>query len=260
MESIFQHFRKDEQPFIEMVLGWIQDVEDLYVPKLTDFLNPRERYIVRSLIGNRDLLIAENGQFQQAERKRMLLYPTYYELQEDDFRTTVFRVKYPTKFVTLTHPHVLGSLMGLGIDRSKFGDIRIEEEEVQFAVVEELEDYMRANFTEIGKSKISIEEIEDAGELIMVSDTWLESTQIVSSMRLDVLVAALTNQSRQKAVNLIKGEKVRVNWTTTSDVAAELYEEDLLSIRGYGRFKILAVEGRTRKEKVRLITGQLEGL
>ena len=42
MEQVFQHFRKDEQPFIEQVYGWIRDIEDRYAPKLTDFLDPRQ--------------------------------------------------------------------------------------------------------------------------------------------------------------------------------------------------------------------------
>ena len=37
--------------------------------------------------------------------------------------------------------------------------------------------------------------------------------QVVSSMRLDAVVAALLNISRQKAATLIHGEKVKVNWT-----------------------------------------------
>ena len=56
MERIMQHFRKDEQPFIETVVGWIREVENTYAPKLTDFLDPRERYIVESLTNGHDLI------------------------------------------------------------------------------------------------------------------------------------------------------------------------------------------------------------
>jgi RNA-binding protein YlmH len=82
--------------------------------------------------------------------------------------------------------------------------------------------------------------------------------QIVSSMRLDTVIASLLNFSRQKASVLIRSDRVRVNWATQNDPSAELYESDMLSIRGFGRFKIIAVEGRTKKDKVRLLTGHLE--
>lgn len=258
MDSVLQHFRKDEQPFIENAIGWIREVENLYVPKLTDFLNPRERYIVETLVNNSDLLVSKEGAFENAERMRMLIYPNYYVPELEDYRVTVFSINYPTKFMTLDHKNVLGSLMGLGIDRSKFGDIHISDEVVQFAVTSELNDYMQVNFTAVGKSKVSISIVENPEEMIQSKDIWIEATQIVSSMRLDAVIAALTNFSRQKAAALIKSDKVRVNWATENHASAELFEEDVLSIRGFGRFKVIAIEGRTRKDKIRLITGHLE--
>ena len=63
MEAIMQHFRKDEQPFIETVIGWIREVENTYVPKLTDFLDPRERFIVESLTVGADLIVDAYGAF-----------------------------------------------------------------------------------------------------------------------------------------------------------------------------------------------------
>ncbi|MDS9470511.1 RNA-binding protein [Sporosarcina pasteurii] len=258
MESILQHFRKDEQPFIETVIGWIREVENLYVPKLTDYLNPRERYIVQSLASGSDLLVSAHGAFSNAERMRVLIYPNYYEPTKEDYRVTVFKINYASKFITLAHKDVLGSLMSLGIDRGKFGDIQFRDEEVQFAVTAELKDYIVANFTSIGKAKISVTQIADDSDILVSADTWIESLQVVSSMRLDAVIAAITNMSRQKAVSLVRSDKVRVNWVSQSDVAMELFEEDVLSIRGFGRFKIISIEGRTRKDKIRLITGKLE--
>lgn len=189
---------------------------------------------------------------------RVLIYPNYYEPTKEDYRVTVFKINYASKFITLAHKDVLGSLMSLGIDRGKFGDIQFRDEEVQFAVTAELKDYIVANFTSIGKAKISVTQIADDSDILVSADTWIESLQVVSSMRLDAVIAAITNMSRQKAVSLVRSDKVRVNWVSQSDVAMELFEEDVLSIRGFGRFKIISIEGRTRKDKIRLITGKLE--
>ncbi|HSO58271.1 MAG TPA: RNA-binding protein, partial [Paenisporosarcina sp.] len=49
MEQVLQHFRKDEQPFIEQVSGWLRETQDRYAPKLTDFLDPRQQFIVQSM-------------------------------------------------------------------------------------------------------------------------------------------------------------------------------------------------------------------
>lgn len=258
MDAILQHFRKDEQPFIESVIGWIREVENSYAPKLTDFLNPRERFIVQSLTAGTDILVGADGAYEDAERMRMLLYPDYYVPDQKDYAVTVFRINYASKFVTLGHKDVLGSLMSLGIDRSKFGDIQMNDGSVQFAVVGELKDYLTANLTSIGKSKVSVTEVFEREALITSTETWTEELHIVSSMRLDAVVAALLSLSRQKAVSLVRGDKVRVNWTAQNEPALELYEADILSIRGFGRFKVVAIEGRTKKDKVRLLTGKLE--
>ena len=95
------------------------------------------------------------------------------------------------KFLTLAHKDVLGSLMALGLNRSKFGDIQLAEDEVQFTVASELKDYMTVNFTSIGKAKVSVLTVDNMEELIVTRDTWSESLQVVSSMRLDTVVAAL---------------------------------------------------------------------
>lgn len=258
METILQHFRKDEQPFIEMAIGWIREVEDTYSPKLTGFLDPRQQRIVESLVGGSGLLVESHGAFLEAERRRLLIYPDYYVPEMDDYRVAMFDVKYASKFLSLDHKDILGSMMSLGIDRSKFGDIRVGDDEVQFVVADELKDYMTANFLSIGKAKVTVEESTHPEDWIESTDIWTEEMHIVSSLRLDVVTAALVNIARPKAASLIHGGNVKVNWAVRDQPAFELQESDMLSIRGSGRFKLVAIEGRTRKDKIKLIVGKLE--
>ena len=258
MEHLIQHFRKDEQPFIEQVIGWQREVEDRYAPKLTDFLDPRQRFIVASVIGQSDdLMVSTEGAFEEPERKRMIIAPSYYTPEEEDYQITVFSVGYPSKFVQLKHPDVLGALLSLGIERSKFGDIRVAENTVQFAVAAEVSDYVRTHLTGIGKVKVHLEEVGDQ-PLLQLNEEWVESSTTVSSMRLDVVVATVLNISRQKSQSLITAGRVKVNWTVREQVAFELQEGDILSARGFGRLKVIMTEGRTKKDKIRLQIGRLE--
>ena len=258
METLFQHFRKDEQPFIELVAGWIRETEDRYSPKLTDFLDPRQRFIVQSIAGSaQDIRTSAYGQFEEAERMRMFIHPEYFEPAADDFSITVFEITYASKFLMLEHRDVLGALMSIGVDRSKFGDIRLEEERIQFAINSELADFVRANLTTVGKAKVHLNEV-DQDSLIPYEDEWMEELHIISSMRLDTVLSSVLNISRQKASMLIHGGRVKVNWTVREQPAFELQESDLLSIRGYGRVKIMMIEGRTKKDKIRLQIGRIE--
>ncbi|WPK12031.1 RNA-binding protein [Lysinibacillus louembei] len=259
MEHLIQHFRKDEQPFIEQVVGWQREVEDRYAPKLTDFLDPRQRFIVMSVVGQVDeLQVKSAGVFDTAERERMMIAPSYFEAVAEDFQITIFRVNYPAKFVQLKHPDVLGALLSLGIDRSKFGDIRVADSTAQFAVATEVADYVRANLTSIGKVKIHVEELDEQAPLIQTEEEWGEQLVLISSMRLDVVLATVLNMSRQKSQSLVTSGRVKVNWTEREHVSFELQEGDIVSVRGFGRFKILMTEGRTKKDKIRLQIGRLE--
>lgn len=258
MEEIFQHFRKEEQQFIEQVSGWLREVEDRYSPKLTDFLDPRQRFIVEAVMGASDVKMMASGLFKDAERQRVLLYPSYFEPQLADFNTTVFELKYPSKFVNLRHPDILGSLMSLGLDRSKFGDIRIDNERVQLAVMNEISPYLQSNFVSAAKVKVQLNEVSAEGEWIETSEEWTEESYTVSSMRLDTVMSSVYNISRQKASALIHGGKVKVNWTLQEQPSFELHESDMISSRGYGRVRLIMIEGRTKKDKVRLQVGRLE--
>jgi RNA-binding protein YlmH len=259
MEQVFQHFRKDEQPFIEQVNGWIRDIEDRYAPKLTDFLDPRQQFIVQSIAGqNEDIITTDFGKFLDAERKRMLISPSYFVPSDEDYSISMFEIKYPSKFVTLEHPDVLGSLMSLGLDRSKFGDIRIEEDRIEIAVELEVAEFVRMNLISIGKSKVQLNQLEIDHLYVVNSEKWVEESHTVSSMRLDTIIASLFNVSRQKASLLIHSGKVKVNWVVREQPSFELHESDLLSIRGLGRIQIGLIEGRTKKDKIRLQIGRIE--
>ena len=57
------------------------------------------------------------GGYEQAERKRCLIFPDYYEPVEEDFETTCMKSIIPSKFASLSHGKILGTLVGTGIKR-----------------------------------------------------------------------------------------------------------------------------------------------
>lgn len=261
MDHLLQHFRPDEHEFIEQVLEWKHQVEDFYAPKTTPFLDPRQRTIVQSLIGtNGDTQVAFHGGFSDySERQRALIYPSYVEPVVDEFQFAMLSVRYPSKFVQLKHPDVLGALLSLGLERAKFGDIRVGTDIVQFVVAREVADYVRANLTSIAKSKVTVQEVDSSTTLLPATEEWQESVITASSLRLDTVIASSYPAiSRQKAALYIESGKVKVNYAVREQTSFELHEADLISIRGIGRLFIESIEGRTKKEKLRLKIGKME--
>lgn len=252
MDAIFQHFRKEEQPFIEAMISLTREVEDRYAPKLTDFLDPRQRFILQTLYQQKDLIGFMFGGFDDAERQRVLVAPDYFVPETGDGQIQLVKISYPTKFVMLKHSDVLGSMMSLGLDRSKFGDIRLKDGVAQFALASEISEYVKANLTSIGKVKVQIEDVGQDEVLHLDLEEWASELHIISSMRLDTVLASAWSISRQKASSFIKGGKVKVNWSVVEDIAFILNESDMVSLRTFGRFQVGLVEGRTKKEKIRL--------
>lgn len=258
MEELYQHFREDEKYFIDQVMDWVQKVEFQYSPYLTPFLDPREQFIVESIIGQHSEVKAESfGGYETAERKRLFLSPSYFEPSQDDYEIKIAEIRYPKKFAELSHGKILGTIMGTGIKREMIGDIITDGEDWQFFADESITQYLLSSMTKVGNITIQLEEVLYT-DILVPKDSWDERFEIVSSLRLDVVLASVFNVSRQKSKELISSNKVKVNWNETERPDIVLGIHDVVSIRGYGRIRIEAIEGKTKKEKIRLKLGVLD--
>lgn len=255
MQEIYQHFRPDEYPFIDQVMEWREQVLAQYSFKLTDFLDPREQDIINSIIGDSDdILFSFWGGQENAERKRALLYPSYYTPTKKDYDLTIFEIKYPVKFLTIEHPQILGTLMSLGLKRQKFGDILMQDERIQVIVASEIAQYVQMNVQSIGKAKVELEKVSSK-LLIEMEHEWEEKAGTVSSLRLDAVLAETYKISRQKVISFIRSGQAKVNWRVIENPAYECKVHDHLSLRGFGRSKLISLEGKTKKEKWRILIG-----
>lgn len=252
--SVFDHYRPSERAFVEQVLDWVQQVEQNYVLKLTDFLDPREQQIVKQLVG-KQLVIYDDGGFEGAERRRMILAPDYYVLEPDDFEIEIRQIDYPTKFVELTHRQVTGTLLNAGMKRQKFGDIVLADGVAQFATTREASAFIEMNVDRVGKAKVRISKVSEEDVLTVPKTEWTDEFGIVSSLRFDAVVSEVLGISRQKAQALVKHGDCKVNHKVIEDSSFILEPDDLLSVRGYGRVKLMAILGSTKREKIKIQYG-----
>lgn len=254
--NIYQHFRPEEKDFIDQVLNWRNFVETAYTPKITDFIDPREQHIMKLIIGEHsDVKCDFFGGSNASERKRALIMPDYGIANIENFQINLLEIDYPKKFVTIEHPQVLGSLMSLGLKRSKFGDILIADKRIQFFVCQDVTDYIMVQLQSIGKATVHLNKlmIESA---LSTNEVWEEDSITVSSLRLDTAISGIHHLSRQKSQLMIQQGLVKVNWTIIENPSFECQEGDMISVRGFGRVKILIIEGKTKKDKWRIIVGK----
>ncbi|MEN2766526.1 RNA-binding protein [Ornithinibacillus xuwenensis] len=257
--DIYQHFRKEEHGFIDRVLSWKEGVERSFQAKLTDFLDPREQQVIEMLIGTTsdELQVKFFGGGKYSERKRAIIAPYYEEITNDSFDISLVQASYHEKFVTVAHRDVLGAFLSLGITRKKLGDIYAADGKIQIILDKEIISYVIMNLTGIKRASIRLEEVQ-LKNVIEIESVWNESEKIVSSLRLDTIVKEIYSISRKDAQVLIQKGMVKVNYRVVEDGKFLLREDDLISLRGRGRSKLIGINGQTKKDKYKITTAILE--
>lgn len=218
----------------------------------TDFLDPRGVEVAISIINRFDeVSYSIQGIFDNAERAIITIYPSYMCEDDIDSRIVLISAIGNFKFFKASHRDVLGSLLNLGIERDKIGDIIVSQEEIQFAVKKELEHFILSSFNRMGKLSIKCNEKNFDEKLDRIINTETLNLNI-SALRLDSLIAAIANINRKKACDLISAEKVKLNWRIATKNSADIKENDQIAIRGFGRFKLSSVNGQTKKDRFRI--------
>lgn len=148
----------------------------------------------------------------------------------------------------LTHRDFLGAIMNLGIDRSNTGDIILRNKTAYIFVLNDMSQYISENLTKVKHTSVSCELCDSVpdGELFRTE----QKTVIVASMRVDCIICAVLNISRSKCDKLFSEKKVFVNSKQTESTAFIPKSDDIISVRGTGRFKILDMTGNTKKGRI----------
>lgn len=217
---------------------------------MTSFLDPRGQYILEVIVGSfEDMKVSYFGG-QSSERKRAIIAPSYFEPTEDDFEEVLIQINYPEKFVSIQHQHVLGTLMSLGIEREQVGDILVGDT-IQFVLTKQLESYIMMELTKIKGATVKLDSIPFK-DMIQSKENWNIHHSTVSALRLDVVLKEMIRKSRSIAKQLIEKKRVKVNHTLIDSPDFQLQNNDLLSIQGFGRARIVDIGGKTKKEKVHI--------
>lgn len=155
-------------------------------------------------------------------------------------------------FRALSHRDWMGSLLSLGIKREILGDIVIWD------------DFHGVVFCLAKTAAYLIEELKKAGRDTVHAalchlaagfvprQQYLPIQGTVASSRADGVVRALCNVSREDAAGLIRQGLVEINYDLITKVDAEIEPEDIVSVRGYGKFRIDEIGRPTGRGRIHL--------
>ena len=148
----------------------------------------------------------------------------------------------------LSHRDFLGALMNLGIERSTLGDIPIIDNVGYIFAKENVAAYIVESLQRVKRTDLKLSIIEDIpeGELFKTERKRIQ----LSGERTDALVAKVFNLSREDAGLLFSKGLVYINGRLCESRSKLPRENDVISVRGYGRMIYRGVSNLSKKGKL----------
>ena len=223
------------------------------IPANTAFLTLRELDMCRYLFGTQEGLFPFGG-YEGAERQMLVYLPEYLEkdaLYEEDAPLVCLRATF-FDGDTPTHRDFLGALMGAGIARETVGDICVGKGSCDFFVTQEIAPYILQNFTGAGRTKVHLDQIPLSDVSVPEQET-KEIRDTVASIRLDSVISSGFRIGRSAAAQYVSAGKVAIDGLPCEKPDKQLDEGVKISVRGLGKIKLRAINGRTKKDRISII-------
>jgi RNA-binding protein YlmH len=238
--NLFQHFKGYES--LIKKLNQLQEKYDQTDGNISlGFCNSGEITTIKSILADK---IPYNffGGYDEAIRKICIIG------EDIDFKDYICCLagSYNKKFNKLTHRDIKGAIYNSGIDLNKFGDMWVDDDKIYFYCCKDVKNYLQNNLNRIGRCTVKFEEVEFKKQIFKFE----EYKYIVSSARLDSVVSALIRKSREKAKDFINAGFVNVNYQTIEDFTYLCNNNDILSLRTHGRYRIIDIEKNKKSGKI----------
>lgn len=113
-------------------------------------------------------------------------------------------------------------------------------------------DFIAAELTSAGRSPVRAEPADPAAippaALAEPERALMEAT--VASLRADAVLGAMLHTSRSLAAAAIAAGKVELNHLPLRSAHEPVFAGDLFTVRGAGRWRVKAIGGKSRKDRI----------
>lgn len=209
------------------------------------FVTGEERALAVHLARECGVTAAFSGGMEDAERVQVCFCPDW---AEPEFTAVWLEIRWAAKFARVEHRDLLGSLLALGIDRSYFGDLIALEDRAYLLALPEVASRLPVEWDKAGSVPLRVQMLEDAPVFERPKGEKMRDT--VASLRLDCILSGGMRTSRTKAAEMIRAGLVSVDHCVEERTDRMLVPGQLLSIRGFGRIRLIDVGDRTRKDRL----------
>ena len=229
----------------------------------TSFLSPCELHFSQKYLASRigTSGFVSWGGYEDAERRRIFILPDYIAapieystLVEYGFDDSFAFVEVKgSGYKSLSHRDFLGSVLGLGLERSVIGDILVFDETKPRAIIicdNAVADFISEALLKVGSDNVKTSLVSadfkiPEKKLLHISDT-------VASERLDGVIAALLSISRERAKQVVLDGAVELDYERCERPDKVVPSSCLITVRGHGKFRINSLNDKTKKGRLRL--------
>lgn len=192
------------------------------------------------------------GGYEEATRQVLIVYPDKLEkeivLENIDNIISAIKIELPNEITgQLKHKDYLGTLMSLGLERERIGDITVYEDRAYLLVMKENAEYIKNSLKQERKFKKAKIEIIDLSKIETKPIEYDNINISVNSLRIDNIISELLKTSRKIAIEYLENEKVSINYVVETKNHKTIKEKDLLVIRGQGKYIIENFLGKNKK-------------
>ena len=242
-----QNAHSDDNEWLSRCEDFEQSVLKYKSVRFSHFVSPHEQAVFKTQYRlSPDVEVSFYGGSDDAERVMLGFYPDFSEIEPEDFPITPLLV---TNIGDATHRDVLGSVLGLGIKREMIGDIYFDEGAAIVMCEKTAADFVLYNLKTVGRQKVEVSVCPDDKTYSLKHDFEMMRV-VVTSARLDAVVAAICRMSRSEASKQIAVENVNVNFKVESNPDKRIVCQDVISVRHKGRFVVESAPGETRKGRI----------
>jgi RNA-binding protein YlmH len=215
------------------------------------FLTPDVWFVLKKIENKLPCKIILNGIFEESERKYVTFVPKdTLSFSEGKF-IKVLKIENKSRYKELKHSNYLGSLIHLGLKREVFGDLIIKDNSCYCAVIENMSEFVCENLQTINKNPVKVEILTlNSKELPQLN--YLDKGINIPSLRLDAVASAAFNISRSDVVEKINKGLLMVNYKKQYKKDFIIKEDDVITVRGFGKMRVVNVIGETKKGKLKL--------
>ncbi len=215
------------------------------IPVPGRFVTGEERSLAVHAAREAQVAVAFDGGWQESERVQVCFHPAW---AEPEFTAVWLEVRWAAKFAHVEHRDLLGSLMALGMDRAFFGDLIALEDRAYLLALPEVASRLPMEWDKAGNVPLKVSMMDEAPAFEPPKGEAFQDT--VASLRLDCILASGMKTSRNKAAELIRAGLVAVDHMAEERTDRVLNAGQLLSIRGFGRIRLIEVGSPTRKDRL----------